>query len=147
MTATSLIKAPVGEWLISFDTGVEDEYDIIDLGSSDLEKKYEKIIDGRKNEKIVHSKLYNVVVTNKEKTDGVFIIFQSWNEPMHVDKNEFYRDGLDKLTPPGAIKGKSSPYTIDNTEGIIREISFPDKSKPVSIGRYITTPGRVSTPV
>lgn len=132
MVSTSAVNFNLGPYIVSFDAGIVDDYEICELEPVNNETKY-KI-----NRGIIPVKftIYKAIVTNKAKNDGIFVQLWQYDQLMGVDdKRKLYEDSILYNPLQGFWQNSSHPHLIDGMEGLVALLKPPSK-KDISIGKY-----------
>jgi len=125
MTPTSIVEFNLGPYLVSFDTGIIDEYEIAELGSQNIETIH--IATGLP----VKYSDYRAIVTNKAKDDGVYIILRQYDTLMAIeDKRKMYED-----MSLGLWLVENQPHIIDKMEGLV-SLYTPPRKGDIRLANY-----------
>ena len=132
MDSTSAVSFNLGPYMVSFDTGIVDEYEIQEIEPVNAQTIY------RINDRTIPVKftIYKAVVTNKAKSDGVFVQLWQYDQSMAVDdKRKLYEDSTLFNPLQGFWETSNNPHLIDNMEGLVSLLKPPSK-KDISLGTY-----------
>ncbi len=128
----SKVSLNLGPYIVSFDTGITDNYTTHELNPVDCRTDY------RTNNGIVPAKytIYKAIITNEAKNDGIFIQLWQYDQLMEIgQKRELFEDSILYDPLQGFWRTETHPYTIDEMEGIVALLKPPDK-KDISLGKY-----------
>lgn len=128
----SEVSLNLGPYIVSFDTGITEDYTTHELDAVNNETKY------RTNKGIIPVKftIYKAIITNKAKNDGIFIQLWQYDQLMEIgDKRNLFEDSTHYNPLQGFWQTTSQPHLIDGMEGLVALLT-PPRKKDISLGKY-----------
>ena len=139
MTETSQVKFNIGPYMVSYDTGIVDVYELEEIEPKNIKEFL--TISGRRIE--IPYSIYAGIISNAAKNNCFYVKLWQYDISMSIDdKRSLHTDSeRESYFGQGSWKIKSSPYTIDGMEGVLTEFEPKDKSKLNRMGKCVAKKG------